>query len=120
MKDVASRIGTGTQVRPAGHGAYFSDVEEEFGREIVCAMLVKLYGEDGDAEHRYSPAKCIGIRKDARIGRPDPDHISTSFVEKHNQTMRQSMRRFTRLTAGRSKKIDNHRAAVALHILHYN
>ncbi len=120
MNDVASRIANRIQLTTDGHAAYFQAVEDAFGRDIDYAMLVKLYGEDGDEEHRYSPAKCVGIRKDARIGRPDPDHASTSFVEKHNQTMRQSMRRFTRLTAGHSKKIDNYRAAVALHFVHYN
>jgi len=120
MNDVASRIANRIQLTTDGHAVYFQAVEDAFGRDIDYAMLVKLYGEDGDEEHRYSPAKCIGTRKDTRIGLPDADHISTSFVEKHNQTMRQSMRRFTRLTAGHSKKIDNHRAAVALHFVHYN
>lgn len=83
---------------------------------------MKIYGEDvqEQQEHRYSPAKCLGTRREARIGRPDPDHISTSFVEKHNQTMRQSMRCYTRLTAGHSKKVENHQYATALHFMHYN
>ena len=68
----------------------------------------------------YSPAKCLGTRRDTVRGRPDPNHISTSFVEKHNQTMRQNMRRYTRLTAGHSKKVENHRYATALHFVHYN
>ncbi len=119
MNDVASRIATRIQLTTDGHAVYFRAVEEAFGRDVDYAMLVKLYGEE-DSEHRYSPPKCIGIRKDTRIGSPDPDFISTSFVEKHNQTMRQSIRRFTRLSAGHSKKIQNHRHAVALHFMHYN
>lgn len=121
MKDVASRISTRIQLTSDGHSAYFQAVEEAFKRQVDYAMLIKLYGEDPDAqEHRYSPAKCVGTRKEERIGRPDPAHISTSFVEKHNQTMRQAMRRYTRLTAGHSKKIENHRFATALHFVHYN
>jgi hypothetical protein len=79
---------------------------------------VKIYDEDvqEQAEHRYSPAKCLGTRREARIGCPDPDHISTSFVEKHNQTMP----RYTRLTAGHSEKVENHRYANALHFTPYN
>jgi hypothetical protein len=83
---------------------------------------VKIYGEDAKEhqEHRYSPAQCLGTRKDVVRGRPDLAHTSTSFVEKHNQTMRQSMRRYTRLTAGHSKKIENHEYATALHFVYYN
>lgn len=122
MNDVAARLANRVQLTTDGHNAYLSAVDYAFARDVDYAMLVKLYGEDvqEQAEHRYSPAQCVGTRRDVIRGRPDPDHISTSFVEKHNQTMRQSMRRFTRLTAGHSKKLDNHRAAVALHFMHYN
>jgi IS1 family transposase len=122
MKDVAARLTNRVQLTTDGHKVYLNAVDEAFDRDIDYAMLQKIYGEDADEqrEHRYSPAQCIGVNKDVVCGRPDPDHISTSYVEKHNQTMRQSMRRFTRLTAGHSKKLDNHRAAVALHFVHYN
>jgi len=122
MHRVAKRIATRIQVTTDGHAVYFRAVEDAFDRDVDYAMLVKHYGEEphDQVEHRYSPAQCIGIRKDVRIGRPDPAFISTSFVEKHSQTMRQNMRRFTRLTAGHSKKLQNHRHAVALHFMHYN
>lgn len=122
MNDVAARLANRVQLTTDGHHAYLYAVDEAFKREVDYAMLVKLYGEDvqEQQEHRYSPAKCLGIRRDTVRGRPDPDHISTSFVEKHNQTMRQNMRRYTRLTAGHSKKVENHRFATALHFMHYN
>jgi len=122
MQDVAARLTNRVQLTTDGHHAYLYAVEAAFHRDIDYAQLVKLYGEDvqEQAEHRYSPAKCLGTKREARIGNPDPDFISTSFVEKHNQTMRQSMRRYTRLTAGHSKKVENHRYATALHFMHYN
>src|SRR5579872_2476857 len=85
-------------------------------------MLVKLFGSGGgnDAESRYSPATCIGCRTGVLAGDPDPNHISTSFVERQNLSMRMGMRRFTRLTNGFSKKIDNHRHMVALYFVYYN
>jgi IS1 family transposase len=122
MRDVASRLTNRVQLTTDGHHAYLYAVEDAFQRDVDYAQLVKIYGEDGQerAEHHYSPPKCLGTKREARIGRPDPDHINTSFVEKHNQTMRQNMRRYTRLTAGHSKKIENHRFATALHFVHYN
>jgi hypothetical protein len=122
MRDVASRLTNRVQLTTDAHHAYLYAVEGAFHRDVDYAQLVKIYGEDSQAqaEHHYSPAKCLGTKREARIGRPDPDHINTSFVEKHNQTMRQNMRRYTRLTAGHSKKIENHRFATALHFVHYN
>ena len=83
-------------------------------------MLVKLYGADLQAETRYSPAKCIGARKETKIGTPDKMHISTSYVERSNLTMRMHMRRFTWLTNAFSKKVENHACAIALHTMFYN
>jgi len=83
-------------------------------------MLVKVYGADATEEKRYSPAVCSGCKKEAKIGNPDEKHISTSYIERQNLTMRLQMRRFTRLTNAFSKKIENHVAAIALHYMHYN
>lgn len=84
-------------------------------------MLVKIYGMPASLdESRYSPASCIGCRTANITGNPDPKHISTSFIERQNLTMRMGMRRFTRLTNGFSKKVENHGHAVALHFMHYN
>jgi len=83
-------------------------------------MLVKVYGETAESEKRYSPAECVGSQRKPISGSPDPKHISTSYVERQNLTMRMHMRRFTRLTNAFSKKLENHIAAVALHFMFYN
>jgi IS1 family transposase len=120
MDDLAGRLRRRVQLTTDGHGAYLRAVEDAFGSEIDYAMLVKLYGEDLTDETRYSPAKCTGCRREPKTGNPDPLHISTSYVERQNLTMRMSMRRFTRLTNGFSKKVQNLEHAVSLHFMHYN
>jgi hypothetical protein len=91
-----------------------------FGNEVDYAMLQKIYGSEPHGEKRYSPAKCIGAVKKNVTGNPDPNHVSTSYAERANLTMRMHMRRFTRLTNAFSKKIENHACAVALHAMYYN
>lgn len=121
MEDVASRIRSRIQLTTDGHRVYAEAVEGAFGADIDYAMLVKIYGASNDnPESRYSPATCIGCRTGVLNGDPDPDHISTSFVERQNLSMRMGMRRFTRLTNGFSKKLENHGHMVALYFMHYN
>jgi len=121
MEDLASRLTSRIQLTTDGHRVYAEAVEEAFGGEIDYAMLVKLYGAPTDnPENRYSPATCIGCRTGVLSGKPDPRHISTSYVERHNLSMRMGMRRFTRLTNGFSKKFENHAHQVALYFFHYN
>lgn len=121
MRDVAGRIANRIQLTTDGHRVYADAVEDAFGADVDYAMLVKIYGASNDnPESRYSPATCIGCRTGVLAGRPDPEHISTSFVERSNLSMRMGMRRFTRLTNAFSKKLENHGHAVALYFMHYN
>jgi IS1 family transposase len=120
MEDCASRISNRVQITTDGHKAYLEAVENAFGADIDYAMLQKIYGAPMDNDTRYSPAVCIGCDMKVVSGDPDPKHVSTSYVERQNLTMRMHMRRFTRLTNGHSKKVDNHRHSVALHYMFYN
>jgi IS1 family transposase len=120
MEDCASRIQGRVQITTDGHKAYLEAVEGAFGTDVDYATLQKIYGASEETEKRYSPAKCIGCESKVVMGNPDPKHISTSYVERQNLTMRMNIRRFTRLTNAFSKKIDNHAYAVALHFMYMN
>ena len=120
MMDLASRLRWRVQLTTDGLTSYLSAVEDAFGADIDYAMLRKTYGADPEAEKRYSPAKIQGCSTDIVAGDPSPKHISTSYIERQNLTMRMSMKRFARLSNGFSKKIENHAHAVALHFMHYN
>lgn len=120
---LAARMANRIQLTTDGNRLYLFAVNSAFKGDIDYGMLIKRYspqylGEDGP--RRYSPAKCVGCERSARVGDPDPEHISTSLIERQNLTMRMQMRRYTRLTNGYSKKIENHVASLAIHYMHYN
>lgn len=122
MHDLAGRLKNRVQLTTDGHHAYLNAVASNFGADVDYAMLVKIYGAavGREDQRRYSPPECTGAEKRLINGKPDIEHVSTSFVERQNLTMRMGMRRFTRLTNAFSKKIDNLEYAVALHFMYYN
>jgi IS1 family transposase len=124
MNDMASRLSNRVQLTTDGHHAYLEAVTDAFGSQIDFAQLIKIYGSSSDSssptERKYSPSKLKSIEKHVVSGNPDIEHVSTSYVERSNLTMRMHMRRFTRLTNGFSKKLENHMHAIALHFVYYN
>jgi IS1 family transposase len=120
MQDLSARLANRVQLTSDGLKTYLAAVDKAFGDGIDYAMLVKIYGDSSEGQKRYSPAECIGCDKRTIKGNPDQNHISTSYIERQNLTMRMSIRRFTRLTNAFSKKVENHVAAIAIHYMHYN
>lgn len=121
VADVAARLCHRVQITTDAHRPYLQAIEDEFGCEVDYSQLQKIYGAPTDAEmRRYSPARCIGAEMKVVSGNPDPKHVSTSYVERQNWTVRTNLRRYTRLSNGFSRKIENHAAAVALNYFAYN
>lgn len=122
MADVASRLINRIQLTADGLSSYLDAVPKAFGDDVDFAQLIKLYGQPPATgpERRYSPGECIGCRQKPVTGNPDPAHISTSYIERQNLSVRMQSRRFTRLTNAFSKRLENHGHAVALHYLHFN
>ncbi len=120
MKDLAGRLKNRVQLTTDGHKMYLEAVENAFGKDIDFSQLVKIYGQSVEGQKRYSPPICIGTIKTEINGYPEKEKVSTSYVERQNLTMRMNLRRFTRLTNGFSKKVENLSYAVALHFMYYN
>ena len=120
MNDLAGRLSHRVQLTTDGLKAYLEAVDGAFGADIDYAQLIKMYGKENAGAGRYSPPKVTGTKQQHVVGKPDKKHVSTSLVERQNLTMRMSMRRFTRLTNGFSKKVENLEHAVALHFMYYN
>jgi len=121
IDDLAPRLSSRAQLTSDGHKPYLQAIEGAFGADIDYAMLVKTYGAAPEsAKGRYSPAECTGSVKTAIAGKPDPKHVSTSFVERSNLSIRMGNRRMTRLTNAFSKKAENHAHMMAIYLMHYN
>jgi IS1 family transposase len=120
MDDLAFRLSNRVQLSTDGHKAYLEAVEGAFGDEIDYAMILKIYGPSLDPAGRYSPSECIGQEKKRILGMTEMEKVSTSYIERQNLTMRMGMRRFTRLTNGFSKKVENLGASISLPFMHYN
>ena len=120
MDNLAPRLANRVQITSDGHKPYVEAIEGAFGGDVDYAMLVKIYGQTSEGRRRYSPAECVGVARNRVEGNPDPKHVSTSFAERQNLSMRMGMRRFTRLTNAFSKKVDNHVHAISIYFMHYN
>ena len=120
ISDIASRLKHRVQITADAHRPYLQAIEDEFGDDVDFAQLQKIYGAPQENEKRYSPAVCIGCEMKTVTGNPDPKHVSTSYVERQNWSVRTSMRRYTRLSNGFSRKLENHAAATALNYFAYN
>jgi IS1 family transposase len=120
IADLAGRLANRVQITSDGHAPYLAAIEKAFGADVDYAQLVKIYGQTAEGQRRYSPPECIGCQSRSVEGSPDPAHISTSYVERSNLTIRMSNRRFTRLTNAFSKKAENHMHAFSIFAMHYN
>lgn len=120
MKDLAGRLANRVQLTTDGHHMYLDAVPRAFGRDVDYSQLIKIYGTSTESQGRYSPPHCTGVRAKEVLGYPEGKHVSTSYAERQNLTMRMNMRRFTRLTNAFSKKVENLGHAVALHFMYYN
>jgi IS1 family transposase len=118
--DLSSRLANRVQITTDGHKAYLEGVEAGFGADVDYAMLIKVYGQPVEGQKRYSPPQIIGTETKCCTGNPDPKHISTSYAERSNLSIRMGLRRFTRLTNAFSKKVENHIHALSIYFMHYN